>query len=92
MLLTDGDRFEVVNMRQRIFRRRPGAQRPRRTTAIPMKMRPGMGAELHAVARTRQLRDLILDAAPGADVALDEDGLVVMINSQARAQFGLTPA
>src|SRR5215813_819238 len=29
MLLSDGERFEVVSMRQRIFRRRPGAAIPR---------------------------------------------------------------
>jgi two-component system, chemotaxis family, CheB/CheR fusion protein len=29
MLLSDGERFEVVSMRQRIFRRRPGAALPR---------------------------------------------------------------
>ena len=29
MLLSDGDRFEVVSMRQRIFRRRPGPALPR---------------------------------------------------------------
>ncbi|MEV0114216.1 CheR family methyltransferase [Streptomyces sp. NPDC050844] len=89
MLLSDGERFEAISIRQRIFRRRPGGSAPP-YPAIPMKMRPGMGAEMQAVSRTRQLRDLILDAAPGAAVALDEDGLVVMINNEARGQFGLT--
>ncbi|MCX4670860.1 PAS domain-containing protein [Streptomyces sp. NBC_01381] len=89
MLLSDGERFEALSIRQRIFRRRPGGSAPP-YPAIPMKMRPGMGAEMQAVSRTRQLRDLILDAAPGAAVALDEDGLVVMINNEARVQFGLT--
>ncbi|MEV8017013.1 CheR family methyltransferase [Streptomyces sp. NPDC086554] len=89
MLLSDGERFEALSIRQRIFRRRPGGSATP-YPAIPMKMRPGIGAETHAVSRTRQLRDLILDAAPGAAVALDEDGVVVVINNEARAQFGLT--
>ncbi|TGB07115.1 CheR family methyltransferase [Streptomyces sp. MZ04] len=89
MLLSDGERFEALSIRQRIFRRRPGGSTPP-YPAIPMKMRSGLGAEMQAVSRTRQLRDLILDAAPGAAVALDEGGGVVMINNEARAQFGLT--
>ncbi|MEI5098873.1 PAS domain-containing protein [Streptomyces sp. PmtG] len=36
------------------------------------------------------MRDLILDAIPVPAVAVDTEGAVVMINSQARVQFGLT--
>ncbi|MFD7337230.1 CheR family methyltransferase [Streptomyces violascens] len=89
MLLNDGDRFEAINIRQRIFRRRPGAGSTTHTAA-PMKIRPGMGLELQSATRARQLRDLILDATPGAVIALDPEGIVVMINNQARSQFGLT--
>lgn len=89
MLLTEAERFEVVNMRQRIFRRRAG------DTGLPyhpapMKIRSGGGVEVRSVARTRQLRDLALDAGPTPSMALDADGTVVVINSQARIQFGLT--
>ncbi|MFK8849039.1 PAS domain-containing protein [Streptomyces sp. Ac-502] len=41
-------------------------------------------------ARSRQLRDLILDANPAPAIAVDGEGTAVLINSQARAQFGLT--
>ncbi|WP_210584087.1 CheR family methyltransferase [Streptomyces sp. GESEQ-35] len=89
MLLNDAERFEVVNMRQRIFRRRAGdAGLPYHPA--PPKIRSGAGVELHSVARTRQLRDLVLDAGPAPLIALDGDGSVVVINSQARIQFGLT--
>ncbi|MEU2718744.1 CheR family methyltransferase [Streptomyces sp. NPDC007205] len=89
MLLNDAERFAVVNMRQRVFRRRVG------DTVVPyqpapLKIRSGAGIELHSVARTRQLRDLVLDAGPAPSIALDGDGTVMVVNSQTRIQFGLT--
>ncbi|MFG2648429.1 CheR family methyltransferase [Streptomyces sp. NPDC048436] len=88
MLLSDGERFEALSIRQRVFRRRPGGSPPPYPT-VPMKIRPG-SMESQTLTHTRQLRDLILDAAPGAAVALDDDGVVVMINNEARSEFGLT--
>ncbi|MEV6499741.1 CheR family methyltransferase [Streptomyces prunicolor] len=90
MLLNDADRFDVVNMRQRVFRRRPGdAGLPYHPA--PAKIRAGVGVAPHSVARSRQLRDLVLDAGPTPSIAVDDDGVVVVINSQARVQFSLTP-
>ncbi|AZP19217.1 PAS domain-containing protein [Streptomyces aquilus] len=89
MLLNDAERFDVLSMRQRIFRRRAGdAELPYHPA--PVKLRTGPGVELHSVARTRQLRDLTLDAGPTPSIAVDGDGTVVVVNSQARMQFGLT--
>ncbi|MEU6390290.1 CheR family methyltransferase [Streptomyces sp. NPDC046939] len=89
MLLNDADRFDVVSMRQRIFRRRAGnASAPYQPA--PPKLRTNFGGELQSVARNRQVRDLVLDAAPGAALAVDTDGIVVLINNHARVQFGLT--
>ncbi|NGN66667.1 PAS domain-containing protein [Streptomyces sp. A7024] len=88
MLLNDTDRFDVVSMRQRVFRRRPGGSGPT-YHAPPAKFRPVTGVETANVSRTRQLRDLVLDAAPGAAVTVDADGLVALVNSHARQQFGL---
>jgi two-component system CheB/CheR fusion protein len=89
MLLNDAERFQVVNMRQRIFRRHAGdAGQPYHPA--PSKVRAGAGVEPHSVARTRQLRDLVLDASPTPSITVDDDGTVVVVNSQARAQFGLT--
>lgn len=89
MLLNDADRFDVISMRQRIFRRRPGGSTTPYQPA-PLKLRPGGLGEMQSVARNRQLRDLILDASPGAALAVDAEGLVVLINNLARGQFGLT--
>jgi two-component system, chemotaxis family, CheB/CheR fusion protein len=89
MLLSDADRFEVVNIRQRIFRRRPGG-----STAIyrppTVKLDGGAGAEIREIGRKRQLRDLAIETAPFAMLAIDSDGAVAMINNQVRAMFGLT--
>ncbi|MEU7485408.1 CheR family methyltransferase [Streptomyces sp. NPDC042319] len=89
MLLNDADRFEVLSMRQRVFRRRPGdTGLPYSPT--PLRIGTASGQELNSLARNRQLRDLILDATPASSLAVDLAGTVVMINSHARAQFALT--
>jgi two-component system CheB/CheR fusion protein len=89
MLLNDSERFEVVNMRQRVFRRRVGNTGLTYHPA-PLKLRTGAGGQAHSVARARQLRDLVLDAGPTASIALDGEGTVVVVNGQARIQLGLT--
>ncbi|MFJ4712142.1 CheR family methyltransferase [Streptomyces sp. NPDC088785] len=89
MLLNDADRFDVVSMRQRIFRRRHGTAATPYQPA-PLKLRVSGSGEPQNVARTRQLRDMILDASPGAALAVDAEGIVVLVNNHARVQFGLT--
>ncbi|MEU8222477.1 CheR family methyltransferase [Kribbella sp. NPDC048915] len=89
MLLSDGERFDIVSMRQRIFRRKAGrAEIPH--SAMPLKLESGTGGELRDAARKRQLRDLVVETAPNAMIAVDLDGIVTQLSSQARAQFGLT--
>src|SRR5262250_279168 len=83
MLLSDGERFEVVSMRQRIFRRRPGASVPRYQTA-PVRFDMAGGPEVREVNRKRQLRDLALDSAPYAAIGVDAEGTVALINTQMR--------
>ena len=87
MLLSDGERFEVDSMRQRIFRRRPGGGVPR---AAPLKLEATVGVEAREASRRRQLRDLLLENAQNATIAIDPDGSIALLNAQARAQFGLT--
>ncbi|HEX6513685.1 MAG TPA: CheR family methyltransferase, partial [Chloroflexota bacterium] len=90
MLLSDGERFEVVSMRQRIFRRRPGAALPRYQTA-PIRFDVAGGPEVREVNRKRHLRDLALDSAPFAAIGVDAEGIVTLLNSQMRALFGMSP-
>src|SRR5215831_11132648 len=89
MLLSDGERFEVVSMRQRIFRRRPGAAVPR-YQSLPIRLDTLGTPEMREVGRKRQLRDLALEAAPFAAIGVDADGNVVLINFQMRNMFGIT--
>jgi two-component system CheB/CheR fusion protein len=89
MLLSDGERFEVVSMRQRIFRRRPGAAVPRYQTA-PIRFDIAGGPEVREVNKKRQLRDLALDSAPFAAIGLDAEGIVTLLNTQMRTLFGMS--
>ncbi|MFE0132586.1 CheR family methyltransferase [Streptomyces sp. NPDC059037] len=90
MLLNDGERFEAVSIRQRVFRRRPGGNSPPYPATTPMKTRATVVAEAQQANRAGQLRDMVLDASPGASVAIDGNGTVILINNGARLQFGLT--
>ena len=84
MLLADGNRFDVVNMRHRILRRRVGVQaRPLPPGRLPRPAPP------QNTDRQRQVRDLVLDTSPNATIAVDMAGTVVQLNSQARARLGL---
>jgi two-component system, chemotaxis family, CheB/CheR fusion protein len=88
MLLSDSERFEVVSMRQRLFRRRPGLAGPRYQTA-PVRLDLIGTPELRQVNRKRQLRDLALETAPLGVLAVDTDGTVALINAEMRRLFGL---
>jgi two-component system, chemotaxis family, CheB/CheR fusion protein len=87
MLLSDSERFEVVNMPLRVFRRRSGER-------VIAKLHPGVARVNTTISpnamRDRQLRDLALAGAPQAHVIVDTDDVVVIINNQARTMFGLT--
>jgi two-component system, chemotaxis family, CheB/CheR fusion protein len=89
MLLSDGERFEVVSMRQRIFRRRPGSSVPR-YQSLPVRLDAIGTPEMREVGRKRQLRDLALEGAPFAAIGIDSDGLVVLVNGQMRNMFGIS--
>jgi two-component system, chemotaxis family, CheB/CheR fusion protein len=89
MLLSDGERFEVVSMRQRIFRRRPGAAVPR-YQSVPMRLDVIGTPEMREASRKRQLRDLALESAPFAVIGVDAEGTVVLINTQMRNMFSMT--
>ncbi|MFI1911906.1 CheR family methyltransferase [Nocardia sp. NPDC020380] len=89
MLLSDSDRFEVANMRQRIFRRRAGLA-PLPHQPAPIRLDIGAGQEVQGVVRKRQLNELALETAPFGIVAIEYDGRVAVLNGQIRSQFGLT--
>jgi two-component system CheB/CheR fusion protein len=90
MLLSDGERFEIVSMRQRIFRRRAGTA-VARYQSLPIRLDPLGTPEMRAVGRRRQLRDLALEGAPFGAIGIDSDGNVILVNAQVRTMFGITP-
>jgi two-component system, chemotaxis family, CheB/CheR fusion protein len=90
MLLSDGERFEVISMRHRIFRRRRGPALPR-YQSVPIRLEAIGTKEMREASRKRQLRDLALEAAPLAAIGVDADGSVVLINAAMRHMFGMSP-
>ncbi|HEY2296681.1 MAG TPA: CheR family methyltransferase [Jatrophihabitans sp.] len=88
MLLSDGERFDVANMRQRMFRRRPGESGPPYQPSIRFERLDGAGVAVDA--RRRQLRELAVDVDPNGIIVLDNDGIVALINGEARATFTLS--
>ncbi|WP_024804960.1 CheR family methyltransferase [Nocardia sp. BMG51109] len=89
MLLSDGERFEVAHMRQRIFRRRGGVTGTMQTPAAP-RLDIGLGQEVQGAVKRRMLSELALESTPVAMVGVDIDGKVAVANSQMRNMFGLT--
>jgi two-component system, chemotaxis family, CheB/CheR fusion protein len=89
MLLSDGDRFEVANMRQRIFRRRAGSAGATHQL-IPIRLEAAVGPAMRSARRRQQVREQVIDSVPYPMVGLDIDGTVATISSLARAQLGLT--
>ncbi|WP_372349597.1 hypothetical protein [Streptomyces sp. KL116D] len=75
-------------MRQRVSGGGP-ARRRRRTSPSGFAMRQGFWLEVQSVTRNRQLRDHPR-RPPGAALAVDVDGIAVLINNHARVQR-LTP-
>jgi two-component system, chemotaxis family, CheB/CheR fusion protein len=89
MLLSDGDRFEVVSMRQRIFRRSAGAEVSRYQPA-PLRLDAGSAMEMRNLGKKRQLQGVAVEALPFGVLGIDVDGTVVLLNSAMRAMFGMT--
>ncbi|WP_037318657.1 CheR family methyltransferase [Amycolatopsis orientalis] len=85
MLLSDGIRFDVADIRNRVFKVRAGgvAVKPGRFDA-----RAGMGTR--EVNRRRLVSELALASSADSVLGLDREGKVALINGSAKLQFGLT--
>ncbi|MFC9434656.1 CheR family methyltransferase [Nocardia sp. NPDC057030] len=90
LLLSEGERFAVTSMRQRVFQRRAGEGRPPRQP-LPARIDVDLGQEVQGLVRKRQLGELALEAAPFGVIGLDTEGRVAILNHQMRSLFGLTP-
>jgi len=85
MLLSDGARFEIANMRNRVFTVRSG----RVTTKAP-RFDVWAGAGMRDTNRRRLVSELALASSPDSVLGIDHDGAIALINGSARLQFGLS--
>ena len=90
MLLSETDRFDVESIRHRVFQRRAGEPGTPPHGVTPLRLDAAMGQEVREASRKRTVRDLALESAPCAMIALDGPGTVVTFNAQARSLFGLS--
>ncbi len=87
MLLTHSDLFKPVDLKRRVFAKvaRPTLRDRLLFTAHPDQVDRVDGAG-------SGLRESALDAVPVAQLAVDADGMVVLVNELARTTFGLSNA
>jgi two-component system, chemotaxis family, CheB/CheR fusion protein len=74
---------------QRVFKRRPGEAVALHQLAA-LRLDSETSGEMREASRKRQLRDMVLDTSASPVLAIGVDGTLGLINSQARAQFGLS--
>ncbi|GAB3720141.1 PAS domain S-box protein [Amycolatopsis oliviviridis] len=89
MLLADGSRFEVTDMRNRVFKVQTSPGMGLGLTPRATRFDPRTAAGTEKINR-RQVVELALAASPDAVLGIDRDGMVVLINGAARLQFGLS--
>ncbi|MFD5096106.1 CheR family methyltransferase [Amycolatopsis thailandensis] len=83
MLLADGSRFEVTDMRNRVFKVQASAAA--RSARFDLRAAAGMEK-----INRRQVVELALAASPDAMMGIERDGTVAVVNGAARLQFGLS--
>jgi len=85
MLLSHGQMFAPIDLTRRFFRKRE-AHTVTDRHAVPVAPRAGLGAGEGELSRLR--REAML-AAPSAQLALDADGRLAMVNRQAERLLGV---
>jgi len=85
MLLTHGNLFSSIDMKLRVFARTKG--RSRDTAATEKKVR----SEDEASAERMRLHRAAFERAPIAQIVLDHDARVALVNHRAGHLFSLTP-
>ncbi len=83
MLLTRSSLFEPVDLRHRVFRPTDAV------LDLDTRRRDDGAAPPEAVAGLIRLRDAAFDAGPTAQLILDADSTVAMVNERCRSMFGL---
>jgi two-component system CheB/CheR fusion protein len=87
MLVSHSDLFKPVDLKRRVF------SKVARTTLRDRLLFTGQPARVEPGGEPgSEVRESAFDAAPVAQMAIDADGIVVLVNQQARALFGLSLA
>jgi two-component system, chemotaxis family, CheB/CheR fusion protein len=86
MLLTHAGLFTPVDLNHRVFTKVPN---PELRDRLLVLAHAGSAEANHHVMRQVRLRDLAFDVAEVAQIVIDLDGNVVLVNEPARAFFGL---
>ena len=87
MLLSHGDSFAPVELKHRVFGKVGPSQRP---DSRPLPPQPARRRE-EDLARAARLREAALEASPVAQVVLDPQGRVAVINHRATMMFPIGP-
>jgi two-component system, chemotaxis family, CheB/CheR fusion protein len=81
MMLTQGHLFAPVDLRHRIFEKVP--------QALPERLRPAQVDSALQMARHARLRDRAFDSSASAQIVVDINGILVLINERARSLLNL---
>jgi two-component system CheB/CheR fusion protein len=87
MLLMYSNLFTSVNLKNRIFTKFLSPNIRDRLLAIPSSIND---ESAHYLSKAIRLRELAFDVTTVAEIVIDNNGLLAIINEQARILFGLT--
>jgi two-component system CheB/CheR fusion protein len=87
MMLSHRDLFSAVDLKQRIFAKRPQDRMQNRVSAFA----DGDATRLHGSEQDRDSRDAMLELGPQAQIIVSGTGTLAFANLPARALFQLSP-
>lgn len=88
MLLTHAHLFTPVGSQHRVFAKVPTTDRRDRMVVLAQA---GNGLAAEELGSYLRLREAAFDVAPLAQLVVDRDGILTLVNEAARALFGLQP-
>lgn len=88
MMMARSTLFYPLNLKYRIFSKLTNGAL--REGMVERTQGDGVDADTH-IARQIRLREAAIDAAPLAQIVIDPNGVVILVNERARSQFGISP-
>jgi two-component system CheB/CheR fusion protein len=89
MLFNQASKFQPVDLKRRVFRALPKLAPRDRLLVLAQTGREGVAVPALLQAQTR-LRDAVFDVDVVPQIVVDAAGILVLVNEQARFQFGLS--